>query len=143
MRHGATNDSGAARDQRDSPYWVNAPIRARLRPTPPTLLKDQHARQEVSSAHGIFPKGVTDVRIGEIGIRDVACAAPDTRVIDAARIMRERHVGDVVVIEQTKKGRSPSGSSQIGTLSLALWLAGWTISTDSCRHHEHGPGHHL
>jgi CBS domain-containing protein len=49
------------------------------------------------------------MRIGEIGIRNVVCAGPDTTVLDAARLMRSHHVGDVVVVESGKWGPVPVG----------------------------------
>jgi CBS domain-containing protein len=40
---------------------------------------------------------------------DVVSCAPDRSVLHAARLMRERHVGDVVVVEETGAGQSPIG----------------------------------
>jgi predicted transcriptional regulator len=39
----------------------------------------------------------TAMRIGEICTRDVVYCTPDTNVAEAARLMRERHVGDLLV----------------------------------------------
>jgi CBS domain-containing protein len=47
--------------------------------------------------------------IREICIRDVVTAARDTPVLEAARLMRSRHVGDVVVVESSKRGPVPVG----------------------------------
>ena len=49
------------------------------------------------------------MRIGEICVRDVITAARETPVLEAARLMRSRHVGDVVVIETGKRGPVPVG----------------------------------
>ena len=49
------------------------------------------------------------MRIGEICVRDVITATRDTPVLEAARLMRSRHVGDVVVIETGKRGPVPVG----------------------------------
>jgi CBS domain-containing protein len=49
------------------------------------------------------------VQIGEICIRDVVSATRDTPVLEAARLMRSRHVGDVVVVETGKRGPVPIG----------------------------------
>lgn len=49
------------------------------------------------------------MRIGEICIRDVVCAERSTSVREAARLMRSHHVGDVVVVEKTARGRTPIG----------------------------------
>jgi len=40
---------------------------------------------------------------------DVVCCAPDRSALHAARLMRERHVGDVVVVEDAETGQSPIG----------------------------------
>ena len=40
---------------------------------------------------------------------DVVSSAPDRSALHAARLMRERHVGDVVVVEDTEAGESPIG----------------------------------
>jgi CBS domain-containing protein len=47
--------------------------------------------------------------IGEICVRDVVSAARDTPVLEAARLMRSRHVGDVVVVENGRRGPVPVG----------------------------------
>lgn len=49
------------------------------------------------------------MQIGEICIRDVVNATRDTPVLEAARLMRSRHVGDVVVVENSKRGPVPVG----------------------------------
>jgi CBS domain-containing protein len=49
------------------------------------------------------------VQIGEICIRDVVNASRDTPVLEAAQLMRSRHVGDVVVVENGKRGPIPIG----------------------------------
>ena len=47
--------------------------------------------------------------IGEICVRDVVTATRDTPVLEAARLMRSRHVGDIVVVESGKRGPVPIG----------------------------------
>lgn len=49
------------------------------------------------------------MRIGDIGIRDIVSATQDTLVLEAARLMREHHVGDVVVVAPGKRGTVPVG----------------------------------
>jgi CBS domain-containing protein len=39
--------------------------------------------------------------IGELAIREVVVATRETSVLDAAKLMRQYHVGDVVVTDQT------------------------------------------
>lgn len=46
---------------------------------------------------------------GEICKRDVAFAYRDTRLVDAARLMRERHVGSLVVVADRGAERVPVG----------------------------------
>lgn len=46
---------------------------------------------------------------GEICSRTVVFAYPDIPLNDAARLMREEHVGSLVVVEETGQGRVPVG----------------------------------
>lgn len=43
--------------------------------------------------------------LGEICVRDVAVAGPDTTVRQAAKLMAKHHVGDLVVIREEPRGR--------------------------------------
>ena len=47
--------------------------------------------------------------IGEICSREVVCAKRDTTVKTAARLMREHHVGSIVVVEEPEEKRIPTG----------------------------------
>ena len=47
--------------------------------------------------------------IGDLCNRDVVCAARDTSVAEAAKLMREHHVGDVVVVDRQDAERMPVG----------------------------------
>jgi CBS domain-containing protein len=47
--------------------------------------------------------------ITEFCIRDVVCSSRDTSVVDAAALMRHRHVGNVIVIDQIAGKRVPVG----------------------------------
>ena len=47
--------------------------------------------------------------IGEICSREVVCAKRDTTVKTAARLMREHHVGSIVVVEEPEDKRIPTG----------------------------------
>ena len=49
------------------------------------------------------------MRIGDICIRHVISTASDMPVLEAARMMRSRHVGTVVVVEEGKRGPVPIG----------------------------------
>ena len=47
--------------------------------------------------------------LSEICNRSVVVTAAKTSVQDAARLMREHHVGSLVVVEETARGRKPVG----------------------------------
>lgn len=47
--------------------------------------------------------------IGEICNREVVVVSPDASVLDAAKLMRHNHVGDVLVIEERDGRRVPVG----------------------------------
>ena len=49
------------------------------------------------------------MRISDICTSDVVCCAPNTTALEAARLMRSRHVGDVVVVSDVQKERVPLG----------------------------------
>lgn len=40
---------------------------------------------------------------------DVVCCAPDSRILDAARLMRQKHVGDLVVVSESDGDQTPIG----------------------------------
>jgi CBS domain-containing protein len=44
--------------------------------------------------------------IGDVCIRDVVCARKDTTILEAARLMRQHHVGNLVIVEDYANGRS-------------------------------------
>ena len=47
--------------------------------------------------------------ITEFCQRDVVCATRDTTITDAASLMRQHHVGDVIIVEQRNGQRMPVG----------------------------------
>ncbi|MGA7799670.1 MAG: CBS domain-containing protein [Gammaproteobacteria bacterium] len=47
--------------------------------------------------------------IGEVCNREVVVTAPDTAIAVAARLMREHHVGDLVVVEDPAGAPVPVG----------------------------------
>lgn len=49
------------------------------------------------------------MNIGEICTRTVVFCTPDTAVREAARLMREHHVGDLIVVEERGGKRTPIG----------------------------------
>jgi Predicted signal-transduction protein containing cAMP-binding and CBS domains len=42
-------------------------------------------------------------------VRDVVCSSRDTSIVDAAALMRHRHVGNVIVVDQIGVQRVPIG----------------------------------
>jgi len=49
------------------------------------------------------------MKVGAICQREVAFVQENARVSDAAKLMRERHVGSLVVVQEGDKGRVPVG----------------------------------
>ena len=47
--------------------------------------------------------------IGEICNRAVVIASREMKVAEAARLMREHHVGDILIVEEENGGRRPIG----------------------------------
>ena len=63
--------------------------------------------------------------IDAICTRDVVCTGRDTTVSAAAHMMRERHVGDLIVVDEVDGGRVPVGivtdrDIVLGVISLKL-----------------------
>jgi CBS domain-containing protein len=50
-----------------------------------------------------------EMRIGEVCNRSVVCATRETTVVEAANLMRQRHVGDLVVVDEVDGRRTPIG----------------------------------
>jgi CBS domain-containing protein len=51
----------------------------------------------------------SDMVIGDICNRDVVCASREAAVATAAKLMRQHHVGDVIVIDRADAERMPIG----------------------------------
>jgi CBS domain-containing protein len=51
----------------------------------------------------------TPMSAGDVCMREVTIAEPETPVIDAARLMRANHVGCIVVVRETAHGPIPIG----------------------------------
>lgn len=49
------------------------------------------------------------MRIGEICTRIVTFATKDMALVDAAKLMRQHHVGSLIVVEEQQRGRVPVG----------------------------------
>lgn len=52
---------------------------------------------------------MTRISIGEICNKDVQFVPPDTTVLRAAQLMRELHVGDLVIVDEAEGIRIPVG----------------------------------
>jgi len=63
--------------------------------------------------------------IGDICVLDVITCSPSTKINEVAQLMRQHHVGDVVVVEESKGKRVPVGiitDRDIVTSVIALEL---------------------
>lgn len=49
------------------------------------------------------------MKIGEICTRVVTFATKDMPLVDAAKLMRQHHVGSLIVVEEQRQGRVPVG----------------------------------
>lgn len=68
--------------------------------------------------------------VGDVCSRDVAVAWRATTLVEAARVMRERHVGCLVVVDETAAGRMVAGmltDRDIVTAVVARDLAPGTL----------------
>jgi CBS domain-containing protein len=58
--------------------------------------------------------------VGEVCNREVIIAKPDASLVEAARLMKSCHVGDVVVVEERERRRVPIGILTDGDIALAI-----------------------
>lgn len=63
------------------------------------------------------------MQIGEVCTREVLCTEGGTSVADAARLMRQYHCGDIVVVEQAGGRRVPIGIVTDRDIVLAVTAA--------------------
>lgn len=47
--------------------------------------------------------------VGELCVRDVIIAERQASVLEVAQLMREYHVGDIVIVERDEQSRKPTG----------------------------------
>jgi len=64
------------------------------------------------------------MHIGEICTRSVVTCGRDTSALELARMMRERHVGDVVVVDEGVDGATPIGVVTDRDLVVEVMAAG-------------------
>jgi CBS domain-containing protein len=57
---------------------------------------------------------------GEVCNREVVFAKPETSIVDAVKLMKAHHVGDVVVVRETGADRMPIGILTDRDVALAL-----------------------
>jgi CBS domain-containing protein len=62
--------------------------------------------------------------IREICNRSVVCATADTSAVDAARLMRQHHIGNVVVVDRQDGDRKPLGVVTDRDLVVEVMAAG-------------------
>jgi predicted transcriptional regulator len=65
-----------------------------------------------------------DMPIGEICNREVVCAKRDATVKTAARLMRECHVGSIVVVDEPEDKRIPAGILTDRDIAVAVVALG-------------------
>jgi signal-transduction protein with cAMP-binding, CBS, and nucleotidyltransferase domain len=64
------------------------------------------------------------MHIGDICTRSVVTCGRDTSALELARLMRERHVGDVVVVDELAEGATPIGVVTDRDLVVEVMAAG-------------------
>jgi CBS domain-containing protein len=69
------------------------------------------------------------MQISEVCTRDVLCAERTTSVADAARLMRQYHCGDIVVVERKDGRRVPTGIVTDRDIVLSVTAADLDPST--------------
>lgn len=62
--------------------------------------------------------------IGDICVREVVTATKDTTVQQAAQLMRENHVGDLLIVEQNHGARRPIGIVTDRDIAVAVVALG-------------------
>lgn len=58
--------------------------------------------------------------VGEVCNRDVIIAKPDASLLEAARLMKSCHVGDIVIVEERERRRVPIGILTDRDIALAV-----------------------
>ncbi|MBE0598072.1 MAG: CBS domain-containing protein [Desulfuromonadales bacterium] len=71
------------------------------------------------------------MRVGEFCSREVIIVGKDETIQEAARLMREHHVGDVVVVEEREGGRHPVGILTDRDIVVELLAAGIALDAVS------------
>ncbi len=71
------------------------------------------------------------MRVGEICSREVIVIGKEETILEAARLMRENHVGDVVVVEEREGERFPVGILTDRDIVVELVAAGIALDAVS------------
>jgi predicted transcriptional regulator len=95
----------------------------RLRIFPELLLCTLHLPSSVQSLSKVLASGTYIMTVGEICNREVVITKRDASVLDAARLMKAHHVGDLVVVKEPDGQRMPVGI--LTDRDIALALADW------------------
>jgi CBS domain-containing protein len=77
--------------------------------------------------------------VNEMCTTDVVCCAPHTSALEAARLMRHRHVGDVVVVDDPDGQRVPLGVVTDRDLTIEVLGAGRDAATTALSALLHTP----
>jgi CBS-domain-containing membrane protein len=72
-------------------------------------LNVRHVFNRQSDEEARRRRGERNVNTGSICTRDVVTCRPDTPALDAARLIRNHHVGDLVVVMESDGRRTPVG----------------------------------
>ncbi len=64
------------------------------------------------------------MKLAEVYTPNVACCSPQTTAAEAARLMREKHVGDLVILDDLEEERAPVGIVTDRDLVVAVMAAG-------------------
>ena len=75
----------------------------------------------------------------EICTPEVICCAPQTNALEAARLMRHKHVGDLVVVDDPDDERTPLGVVTDRDLVVEVMATGLEPSTTTLASLIHSP----
>src|SRR5208282_3247130 len=67
-----------------------------------------HRRRDVEH-HGCGSRGGQAMQLKDICTMEAVCCGRRTRALEAARLMRDHHVGDLIVVDDPEEERTPVG----------------------------------
>jgi CBS domain-containing protein len=69
--------------------------------------------------------------VGKVCSREVVVASKDSTIIDVARLMRQHHVGDVVIVDSNGNGDQPKPIGIITDRDIVVELIACEVSFDA------------